>query len=156
MDVNAMYPSEYLKASDLQGKDHTVTIQGIKMEKIGRDDEPAKPVLYFRGAKKGLVLNRTNANTVAEIYGTETNFWMGKPITLGVSWVDFQGRQVEAIRVRPQMRETGQAPKGGANVLPNAAAPAPAATTDDPLNPDGAPPFDDALPDNYPGNDPAF
>lgn len=122
MDITSAFPSDYLRHQDLNGQDHTLIMERVEMGKVG-DDE--KPVLYFRGAKKGLALNKTNSRTIADIYGTETNNWAGQSITLGTAWVDFQGKQVPAIRVRPQVRQPGNVPGNspppvGANFLPNA------------------------------------
>jgi hypothetical protein len=63
-------------------------------------DEDDKLVVYFKGAKKGLVLNVTNANMIAEIVGTEEmDEWAGKQIVLYPARVDFKGKRVPAVRV---------------------------------------------------------
>lgn len=98
MNINEAFPSNYLKSSDLRGGSPTVTMSHVTTEKLGDDQ---KLVLYFQGKEKGMVLNKTNANNIATIYGPETEGWNGKKVTLAVAWVDFQGRSVEAIRVRP-------------------------------------------------------
>jgi len=49
MDINAAFPSKYLKAADLQSKHVGVVIDGIQMEDLGDD---SKPVLYFKGKQK--------------------------------------------------------------------------------------------------------
>ena len=97
MNINGAFPSSYLKAADLAGRRALVTISHLKMEDVGDEH---KPVLYFTGKEKGLVLNRTNANVIIDITGTdETDGWCGKAIVLYVAKVDFQGRRVDAIRV---------------------------------------------------------
>jgi arabinogalactan endo-1,4-beta-galactosidase len=107
MNINDQFPSKYLKASDLQGRQVTVKMARVEQEKIG-DDE--KPILYFQGKERGVVLNKTNANNIAAIYGYETDDWYGKEITLVEAMVDFQGKSVPAIRMKaprvaPQRRE---------------------------------------------------
>lgn len=67
------------------------------MEDIGSDH---KMVIYFRGKEKGLVLNKTNANNIAQMFGDETDNWIDQSIVLFSAWVDFQGKTVEAVRVR--------------------------------------------------------
>lgn len=99
MRVSSAFPSNYLKAADLQNREVPVTISRVVMEDIGQSDH--KPVLYFEGKDKGIVLNKTNATNIALAYGDETDLWAGKQIVLFTAWVDFQGRSVEAIRVRP-------------------------------------------------------
>lgn len=97
MNINETFPSNFLKAADLQGAQPTVTISHVKIEDIGED---RKPVLYFVGKDKGIVLNKTNATNISDAYGPETDDWTGKKVTLFTAWVDFQGRSVEAIRIR--------------------------------------------------------
>lgn len=107
MRISGAFPSEYLKAADLQGKSVTVVMERVEIREVG--DGP-KPILYFEGKEKGLVLNKTNSNTVATIYGDETDEWIGQPLVLFEAQVDFQGRQVSAIRVRVPPRQPARAP----------------------------------------------
>lgn len=97
MNINGAFPSTYLKAADLQGRRALVTISHVKLEDIGDEH---KPVLYFVGKEKGIVLNKTNANMITEIVGSdETDHWKGKAVVLYVAKVDYQGRRVDGIRV---------------------------------------------------------
>lgn len=97
MDINETFPSNYLRAADLKNSTVKVTMSHVSMEDIGDDH---KPVLYFSGKTKGLVLNKTNANTIAGMHSPETDNWAGKMIAIFPTQVDFQGRQVAAIRVK--------------------------------------------------------
>ena len=97
--VNEAFPSNYLKASDLNNRTVKVSIDKIVFEEIGRDKDK-KPILYFNGAKKGLVLNRTNATTIGAVHGEQMDGWTGKEIELFSTMVLFQGQNVAAIRVR--------------------------------------------------------
>lgn len=97
MDIYSAFPSNYLKCSDLQGRNCRVVIESVKIESIGDDD---RPVAYFQGKQKGLVLNKTNSNVIADMFGGETNGWLGKEITLFPTKVDYQGKRVDAIRVQ--------------------------------------------------------
>ena len=49
---------------------------------------------------KGLCLNKTNAGTIADLYGPETDAWIGRQIRLFATEVPFGAEQVLAIRVR--------------------------------------------------------
>ena len=98
MRIDAAFPSTYSKAADLQGQQVTVTIARVVTELIGSDEH--KPVVYFTGKEKGLVLNKTNANAIAQAYGYETDDWEGQKIVLFEAMVEFQGRTVAAVRVR--------------------------------------------------------
>jgi hypothetical protein len=100
MNVNEAFPSKYIKASDIGDKAVTVTIEKITVEDVvqGQKKEE-KIVLHFRGKDKGLVCNKTNASTIAKLYGDETEDWIGQRITLVSREVEFQGESVMAIRV---------------------------------------------------------
>lgn len=103
MKISAAFPSNYLKASDLQDRNIMVKIDRVEMETIGDD---SKPVLYFIGKEKGMVLNKTNATNISNVYGDDTTDWHGQEIVLFPAMVDFQGKSVEAIRVRaPQPKD---------------------------------------------------
>lgn len=135
MNIDTAFPGTYLKAADLQGRAAKVIIARVVMEDIGDDH---KPVIYFQGKERGLVANKTNANTIKIAYGNDTDGWIGKPIELFEALVDFQGRQVAAIRIRIPR----QAPAQSSPVMSNGRvtndwqAPSPGAMQpdDDPLS----------------------
>lgn len=100
MKATDIFSSKYLNAADLRGRDVTVTIDRVEVEKMPNSGEK-KPALYFRGKDKGLLVNKTNFNTIAEVLGAEdTDDWEGKQITLYPTETDFQGKMVDCIRVR--------------------------------------------------------
>lgn len=111
MNINEAFPSDYLKADDLKGANVTVTIEDVGIEEIGQGQQKErKLILSFAGKKKRLVCNKTNANTIGKLYGTETDAWIGKAITLSPREVEFQGDMVWAIRVSLQKPVTAGAP----------------------------------------------
>ena len=97
MNINDVFPSKYLKASDLQGQSVVLTISGCELEELGQEQ---KMVLYFSGKSKGMVLNKTNANTIAGMFSPETDNWMGQKIEVFSMMVPFQGQQVPSLRVK--------------------------------------------------------
>jgi hypothetical protein len=92
------FPSKWLSAADLRGKTHELTIEKVEMEDVG--DTREKPVVYFTGKGKGLVLNITNANAIVDLFGDDTDGWKGRTIKLYPTRVDFKGKMVDAIRVK--------------------------------------------------------
>lgn len=108
MRVSDAFPSTYLKAADLEDKQLIVKIERTDWEKIGDDN---KPVVYFKGHEKGLVLNKTNANNIAYAYGDEMDDWIGADVILFPTMVDFQGRSVPAIRVKIPPRRPAASPR---------------------------------------------
>jgi len=116
-NINDAFPSKYLKASDFEGDTPIVTIASIAFEEVGKEKD-VRPILYYEGEQKGIVLNKTNATNITKIYGSETDDWIGKKVQIGTAWVDFQGQSVEAIRIYPPKQQQRSAPAGRAS--PNA------------------------------------
>ena len=99
MRVSELHPSKYITEADLAGKPRIMVMRNLEFEEVGQQRD-RKPVLYFEKAQKGLVVNKTNTNKIAGIYGPDTDDWMGHPIELYPSETDFQGETVPCIRVR--------------------------------------------------------
>jgi hypothetical protein len=107
MNINDAFPSKYLSAADIGDSKPTVIIAGFEMIDLETDDGmESKPFLTFKGAKKGMILNKTNANAIQDLYGFDTDAWIGKAIKLIVTRVDYQGRRVPALRIDPPDRTT--------------------------------------------------
>jgi hypothetical protein len=115
MIIDDVFSSKYLKASDLRGRDVLVTIAGVEEANLKGGDK--KLLMTFAGKEKGLIVNKTNANRIAQMFGRDTDRWVGKQITLFPTQVEFQGDYVDAIRVkghlegRQEQAFTAQAPK---------------------------------------------
>ena len=97
MKISDEFPSRYLKAADLQGREVRVTMQHVEKEKLG---DEMKLALYFKGKEKAMILNKTNSNTIADSYGDDTEDWFDQPLILFSVMVDFQGKVGPAIRCR--------------------------------------------------------
>lgn len=104
MKFNAMFPSKYLKADDIQGQEPVVTIESLDMErmkdKTGKEED--KWMLSFEGKEKGLILNKTNGKTLVGLFGDDTKEWMGKRIKLLTQEVEAFGERSMAIRISIQ------------------------------------------------------
>ena len=116
MKLNDAYPSQFLTAEDLDGKDITITIAEIELEEIGQGhDKSKKLVIGMTGKKKRFVVNKTNANTIAKVLGSDdTDDWLGQRITIGPREVEFQGNMVWSIRVslkKPVSQQAKEAAK---------------------------------------------
>lgn len=99
--LNDMFPSKWLKAADCDEADLILTISELRQESVGQGaDAGMKWVCYFEETEKGLVLNKTNTNTIAKLYGDDTDDWEGKKIALYATEVEYQGQQSLGIRVR--------------------------------------------------------
>jgi hypothetical protein len=106
MKIGEVFPSKYLKAADLQGRNVTVEIKHVELEEVGSDRE-TRPVIYFVGKDKGLVLNKTNADVIGAIAGDETDDWVGVKIVLFETMASFQGKPMPAIRCKLAPQKPG-------------------------------------------------
>jgi hypothetical protein len=117
MNVDAIFPSRFVKGEDIAGKKPTVTISHLTMEEMGKDKE-VNPVLWFSGGvKKGLVLNKTNTTTIASLYGKETDDWKGKKITLYTQEERHFGEMHQVIKVAKSVPVEAAPPKQAETVM---------------------------------------
>jgi hypothetical protein len=102
MKIDDFFPSKFVKALDLNGKEVTVTIKRYSVEKLGRDraNVEDKLILWFEKTEKGLILNRTNAVIIGNLYGPEMDEWSGKRIILYATRIRAFGESHNVIRVK--------------------------------------------------------
>jgi hypothetical protein len=102
-NIDDFYPSKFLRASDLKGKEITVTIDRVEAEEFEQDGvKRPKPVVHFRNnGLKALVLNKTNSTRIATALGNkDTDAWAGKQVRLFPDMEEFKGQVHEVVRVR--------------------------------------------------------
>ena len=107
-DYRKMFDSEYLANWDLDG-DVTVEIHKVVGGEVRTPDGSTerKPFLYFKGAKKAMVVNKTNGKIIAGMYGNDSTDWIGKSITLYATTCSGKGGDtVDCIRIRPGVPKT--------------------------------------------------
>lgn len=110
MDYRALFKGEYIAAVELGAKQPTMTISGIKLCKLEQEDgrQKDKGIISFREIDRGWVLNRTNAQCLAAMFGNETDNWIGKRVTLYSTPVRVGPKTEPGIRVKgsPDIAET--------------------------------------------------
>jgi hypothetical protein len=103
----------FLKQEDVP-KPTKVIIESVGYETLKNGDEDEeKLVARFVGQDKGLVLNRTNCESLEEILQTDDyDAWAGNPVVL---WTDptvkFGGKTVGGLRIRAVSAAAKPAPK---------------------------------------------
>ena len=112
MDARLLFPSLYIGAADLRGRDAHLTISRVVQDDLKTDrGTEKKPVIYFRemearkragkGEDKRLVMNKTNMKAIGKALGTyETDEWVGGRITLYPTTCVAFGQVVDCVRVR--------------------------------------------------------
>jgi hypothetical protein len=89
--------SDTLAASDLPlGIQVPVVIEAVRAVAF---DDGNKIELRFRGKKKVLMCNKTNAMRIADQQGDDYDTWPGKLIFLQRDTTEFKGQLVECVRV---------------------------------------------------------
>ncbi len=124
MRLSEAFPSNFLKADDLGGKNVTVEIEEVTFEEIGQGrDKEHKIIVAFKGKSKKLIANKTNCNTIAKLVGSDdTDLWPGHRIILTSREVDYQGTPTLAIRVslnKPVSAQVKEAAKKTPEPEPN-------------------------------------
>lgn len=118
MKFNDAFPSKYLKADDLMTP-RLLTINGVRVEELGGEQKDRKPVVYFQGEPKGLILNRVNYASITSIASSDdTDHWMGKQIVLFRDMTTMRGQMTPCVRIRaprttPQNAQGMQIPDPG-------------------------------------------
>lgn len=99
--MSEMFQSKYLQAADAAGQSYTLTVARVVCEEVGTENNPEeKWIVYFKEAKKGLVLNRTNANTLEFLYGSHSDMWVNKQIVLFTEMTSYRGKACLGVRMR--------------------------------------------------------
>lgn len=102
MRVTDLCPSPHLEALDIGdaiGAAVVVTIANVERQTVGAE-KVVKGVVLFSEFDRGLVLNKTNSRTIAGLYGSDTDTWVGQQITIYRSETSFQNKTVPCIRVK--------------------------------------------------------
>jgi hypothetical protein len=101
MNFRKLIASDYIAAADFGGKQPTLTIKSVQL--VGLEDEKGKQqrrgVIHFKEAERGWILNRTNVEYLAAMFGQETDLWIGKRVTLLSVPVQFGAEKTEGIRI---------------------------------------------------------
>ena len=105
-----MFPSKYLKSSDVKDKPVTATISHLTQELVGQGkDAERKPILHFEGSVKPLILNKTNAVTIEQAFG-DSDDWPGHRVRIGCVETSYAGKAIDGIRVKPLAAATAAKP----------------------------------------------
>lgn len=115
-----LFPTNYVKACDLHGKDITVAVDHLEHEVLQMQgaNKERKVVIYLRAVRKDgsigdllgkrLVVNKTNAKLIAAVVGDpDLSKWSGAKFTLyPTKCRGADGSQVECVRVRARVNAT--------------------------------------------------
>ncbi|MDX1920203.1 MAG: hypothetical protein SFU25_05645 [Candidatus Caenarcaniphilales bacterium] len=103
-----MKESSFLSWFDttLEGEEVTIAdYEPIDIEtKTGETEK--KWAVYFEEKEKPILLNKTNRNTLSQLFGGRLDQSIGKKVTLYFrDDIEFQGKQTKGLRLKPARRE---------------------------------------------------
>ena len=100
MEFNALYGPKYMGAADLHGDTQRYKIGKVEVVELKEKDGSTKRkyIVYFVGVDKALVLNKTNANKLAAVFGTDRSKWIGVTVEL---YAEMTSLGKEGVRLRP-------------------------------------------------------
>lgn len=101
MDYRLMFKGDHISAAEFAGKVPTLTIKDVRLVRMEdeKKGEREKGVVHFHETDRGWVINRTNAESLAHMFGPDTDHWAGKRVTLRAEQVRFGKETVPGIRV---------------------------------------------------------
>lgn len=94
---------EYLGSHNLEtGEEMQMTIEKFEGEEKVKtqDGEKSARVLYFQEDVPKMIMNITNGNMLAHLYGAHPEDWVGKAIQVYATPVKAFGKTQDAIRIR--------------------------------------------------------
>ncbi len=114
MKVSELFPSKYLRGADLAGHAASVIIEHVMLESFFDSETKEtvkKPVLYFQGKQKGLVLSKTLAYKIADILQSEDmDSWKGKGFVIFTEQRSVYGQIKEVFSARAKEPPSAAAP----------------------------------------------
>jgi hypothetical protein len=94
MDMRQFSGETFIKLDDVRGNPLLQKIAEIKTGKF------EKPNLVFESGE-ALSLNATNNRVLIRNFGPDSDAWIGKEVELYAGQVEFQGKPLDAVLVRP-------------------------------------------------------
>jgi hypothetical protein len=103
MNIKDRFAGAFFNADHVRAA-KTLTIDDINVEEVGGEE---KVVMSFRECEERLVCNKTNAMTIAEEWGDETDDWIGGTIQLSRGATMMKGKRVPCVQVQCVKRSPG-------------------------------------------------
>jgi len=109
MEIDDLYPSKYLRGSDLQGHAVTVKIERVALERFYDQQsrsELEKLVVYLVGKKKALIAGKSLAYEIAgACKSRNTDTWPGHEFVLFTERKLVYGREMDVLRAKAKVAE---------------------------------------------------
>ena len=110
-DMSQAFPGKWMKAHDVQ---QPVVLTITDIEQGTYSDGSPSWGMGFRETQQRLGLNKTNTQTLIEMYGQFSEKWAGQQVEVFATTVEMAGRTVPCVRLRAPGQT--QQPQQGAGV----------------------------------------
>lgn len=106
MNAKQFFESRWLSGADLGDKTWSLTIERVDMETVRnkKNQEERKLAVKFTGARKPLLLNKTNGRLLLGALGAETDAWIGAVCTVRPENIEAFGSPTVAVRIQAAKR----------------------------------------------------
>jgi hypothetical protein len=101
VDISSSF-ERFFSAASVKDADIDLTITDVKQVEIKKQDEPAeiKWTLFFDTDPRGLTLNRDRYQTMCQLFGKDTDGWIGQKVRLVYDKkVKFRGQYVGGVAI---------------------------------------------------------
>ena len=112
MKRSEAFPSKYMSKDDVKVP-VVATVADVRPEVLKSDNgDEQKPVMYFSGDHKPMILNNANWMTVEDMYGDDSDSWVGHVVELyHEPNIMFGNKRVGGIRIRKPAAQQAPAVK---------------------------------------------
>jgi hypothetical protein len=108
VNYDDFHSSRFIGAADLGGTSHVVQIERIDREQL--QDGKIKPAIFFVGAQKALLCNKTNWGTLGAAFGKDLDSWKGRQIELFAMPCQGPNGMTQGVRVRAVVNQPAPSP----------------------------------------------
>ncbi len=96
MKVSEYYANNFFRAENFDKSGRVLTIYSVEMEQVGKEE---KLTIHFLDEDKTMPVNKTNALSIAELYGDDTDDWCDHEIRIFRDTTMFNGKRVSCMRI---------------------------------------------------------
>jgi hypothetical protein len=98
-DASKYMSNGWLKGEDLEEGERTVVTIKAAYEHTFEQSGETRPVLEFMEMEERLTLNKTRVKKLVELFGTDSETWIGQKISLYAIDVNFNGKTMPSVAI---------------------------------------------------------
>lgn len=100
-DINDLMPKRFFNADDILSPRVLTIIRVERVNTAAKDKEAEiKAAVYFENEERGVVLNGERRDTLVDLYGRDTDNWLGQSVEIFRGETKFGGKKVGCVSFR--------------------------------------------------------